>query len=426
MSKHIIDRRENPKGKSTGNRQKFLRRANKYLKEKLKEKILERSISDTSSEDITIPIGDLDEPEFRHDPNTGKSERVLPGNDRYVVGDEIPKPPSGGGGGGGGDASDDGEGEDSFEFTLSRDEYLNVIFEDLELPRMTKKTDKDSTVTASQRAGFVNDGNPAQLDLVHSMRNSLGRRIALGRRQRNEDLDELIAELATCKVMKRRKELEDLILKAKAKLKAVPYIDPVDLRYRNYTQVPVPRSSAVMICVMDVSASMGEREKDLAKRFYTLLYLFLERKYQKVEVVFIRHHTKAEEVDEDTFFNSKETGGTVVSTGLDLAMQILSERYPHERWNSYIAQCTDGDNFGHDTDTVRDMLDNVLLPYLNHFFYIEIENTWQMNSYQKTDSDLWSTYSVLADRHDNLTVADVHGEYDIVPVFRKIFAKEEK
>lgn len=427
MSKYIIDRRENPKGKSTGNRQRFLKRSKKYINDSIRKKILERSITDKDGEEITIPVGDLDEPQFHADGKTGDYDRVLPGNDQFVVGDQIQKPKNGGGGGAGqGEAGDSGEGEDEFAFRISRDEYLDIVFENLELPKMIKKTDKDSVATENQRSGFVNEGNPAQLDLVHSMRNSLGRRIALRRRERSEEMQELIEELQSTKSNKKRKALEDEIFNLRRKLKAIPYIDPVDLRYRNYSKVPKPRTSAVMVCVMDVSASMGEKEKDLAKRFYTLLYLFLERKYQKVDVVFIRHHSTAKEVDEEEFFHSRETGGTMVSTGLTMAHDILNERYDWDSWNMYIAQCSDGDNFRSDMDKTKSILQEQLLPMLNHYFYIEIANQWGTYDWNSTStSDLWDTYSSLSMAYDNLTAAKVNDEGEIVPVFREIFAKEE-
>ena len=94
----------------------------------------------------------------------------------------------------------------------------------------------------------------------------------------------------------------------------IPFLDPIDVRFNRFEAVPKPITQAVMFCLMDVSGSMSEEMKDLAKRFFMLLYLFIQRRYRHVEIVFIRHTHHAEEVDEDTFFYSRETGGTVVST----------------------------------------------------------------------------------------------------------------
>src|SRR5256885_5933521 len=136
----------------------------------------------------------------------------------------------------------------------------------------------------------------------------------------------------------------------------VAFLDPIDLRFRNRTRVPAPISQAVMFCVMDVSGSMDQDRKDLAKRFFILLYLFLTRHYEKIDIVFIRHHTQAAEVSEDEFFHSQESGGTVVSSALVLLDQIIRARYPSGDWNIYVAQASDGDNFGDDGSNCRNLL----------------------------------------------------------------------
>ena len=122
-------------------------------------------------------------------------------------------------------------------------------------------------------------------------------------------------------------ELEEQIEALRARLARIPYLDPIDLRFRNRIRVPVPTTKAVMFCLMDVSGSMDEARKDLAKRFFILLYLFLTRHYDKIDLVFIRHHTQAQEVDEENFFHARETGGTVVSSALVLMEEIIRARY---------------------------------------------------------------------------------------------------
>jgi uncharacterized sporulation protein YeaH/YhbH (DUF444 family) len=127
-----------------------------------------------------------------------------------------------------------------------------------------------------------------------------------------------------------------------------------------------------MFCVMDVSGSMDRARKDLAKRFFTLLYLFLKRNYEKIEVVFIRHHTVAKEVDEQEFFYSRETGGTVVSSALQLMGEIMAERYPMSSWNLYVAQASDGDNWHHDSPACRISCCKRIMPFVRYYAYIEI------------------------------------------------------
>src|SRR5665213_2903168 len=117
---------------------------------------------------------------------------------------------------------------------------------------------------------------------------------------------------------------------------------------------------------------MPEHMKDLAKRFYVLLYIFLKRRYKNVEVVFIRHTHLAQEVDEDTFFNSPETGGTVVSTALEEMQRVVAERFSPDNWNIYAAQASDGDNTASDNERTADLLTNAILPACQYYAYLEV------------------------------------------------------
>src|SRR5262249_18758948 len=148
------------------------------------------------------------------------------------------------------------------------------------------------------------------------------------------------------------------------------FLDDVDLRYRNRITVPEPTARAVMFCLMDVSASMDEAKKDLAKRFFTLLYLFLTKKYEHVELVFVRHTDDAEEVDEQTFFHDTRSGGTVVLSALEMMVAIVRQRYSNG-WNIYGAQASDGDVFGADAGKSRSFLTEHILPLTRYFAYLE-------------------------------------------------------
>ncbi len=162
------------------------------------------------------------------------------------------------------------------------------------------------------------------------------------------------------------------IERLKRRQRAIPFIDPIDVRYSRFSPVFVPRAKAVMFCLMDVSASMGEREKELAKRFFILLHLFLKRKYERVDIVFIRHTDEAAEVDEQEFFYGRETGGTVVSSALKEMMAIREARYPVGDWNVYCAQASDGDNSGSDSRECVALLSQAILPLAQYYAYIEI------------------------------------------------------
>jgi uncharacterized sporulation protein YeaH/YhbH (DUF444 family) len=422
---NIVDRRPNPKGKSLSNRQRFIARAKAELKAAVHDSLRRRKVADVENgEKVAIPTRGISEPNFRHNRRTGNSDYVVPGNKQYVTGDEIPRP-EGGSGGGGSEASADGEGEDSFEFTLSKEEFLDMFFEDLELPDLIKKTLKESTATELSRAGYSPVGTPANLSVARTMRNSMARRISL-RRPKSAELEAIEEQLRQLEesgeedgteAMRLREELE--VLTRRTKL--IPYIDPIDVRYNRFERIPKPNTRAVMFCLMDVSGSMTESMKDLAKRFFMLLHVFLQRRYKTVDVVFVRHTSVAEEVDEETFFYSRETGGTVVSSALEKMLKIARDRYPLDTWNIYAAQASDGDNYGADSGRCVDLLGNEILPLCQYFAYIEVGDS---SGGLMRDSDLWRSYSEVAPGQKHFAMKRVADPTQIFPVFHELFAKE--
>src|SRR5438270_902983 len=417
---NIVDRRPNPKGKSLSNRQRFIARARGELKAAVQDALRKRKVADVgNSEKVAIPTKGIGEPSFRHSRRTGRSEYVGPGNKEYVVGDEIPRP-RGGSGGGGSEGSPDGEGEDSFEFTLSKEEFLDMFFEDLELPDLVKKTLKETNATDLQRAGYTIAGSPASLSVRRTMRNSMARRISLRRPKPAEvealerELEEREAAGDTAAVERIKAEIEALLRRTKL----IPYIDPVDVRYNRFDRIPRPNTQAVMFCLMDVSGSMTETMKDLAKRFFMLLHVFLERRYRTVDVVFIRHTSTAEEVDEETFFYSRETGGTVVSSALEKMLAIARERYPLDTWNIYAAQASDGDNYGADSGRCVELLGGEVLPLCQYFVYIEVGEG--IDGITTRESDLWSSYSQVLPAHSHFAMKRVGDRTQIFSVFHEL------
>ncbi|MGY4831559.1 YeaH/YhbH family protein [Sphaerotilaceae bacterium SBD11-9] len=418
MLQQIIDRRLAGKNKSIGNRERFLRRHKDQIREAVKRAVDGRGIRDMAQgEDIHIPKRDIAEPVFGHGQG-GKREMVHPGNKDYVRGDRIERPKGGGGGGGGGQASDSGEGDDDFVFHLSKEEFMQVFFDDLALPNLTRTTLAETPEFKTHRAGYSSDGTPNNLHVVRSMRGAIGRRIALGNESRRE-LRELEAELEELQAKPgfdaKLAELKERIEALRARLGRIPYLDPIDLRYRSRVRVPVPTSKAVMFCLMDVSGSMDEARKDLAKRFFILLYLFLTRHYEKIDIVFIRHHTQAQEVDEQNFFHSTETGGTVVSSALVLMEEIARARYPTSEWNIYGAQASDGDNWHHDSGRCRELLQNNILPLCRYFAYVQVA---------EEEQNLWDEYAALATDAKDFAIRKVTEASQIYPVFRQLFKKE--
>jgi uncharacterized sporulation protein YeaH/YhbH (DUF444 family) len=431
---YLIDRRLNPKDKSLGNRQRFLRRARAQIKEAVNRSIKDRKVSDVDGGGtISIPAKGIAEPRLRHDASTGRREGVFPGNKEFVTGDTIPKPPAGSGEGGKEGAAG-GSGEDAFEFALSREEFLDLFFEDLELPDLVKTELKEIQSEKSRPAGFTIAGTPSAFDVRRTMRNSLSRRLAL-KRPRIQELEAIEAEIRelegraplsadeTERLAALKQQLEHLTRKRRV----VPFIDPIDVRYRHRVPQPQPNANAVMFCLMDVSGSMGEREKDLAKRFFILLYMFLQRRYERIDIVFIRHTHEAQEVDEETFFHSRETGGTIVSTALEEMLKVVRARYASNDWNIYAAQASDGENHNGDSDRCIALLRDELMPLCQYYAYVEILDEREIGMFMNssTGAALWRCYQQVRSRWSNFAMKRIAAPGDIYPVFRELFAKQE-
>ncbi|ASQ44827.1 YeaH/YhbH family protein [Legionella clemsonensis] len=416
----IIDRRLNAGKKSTVNRQRFLRRYKNQIKRAVSDAVGKRSITEIDQgEEISIPARDISEPRFYRGQG-GCIERILPGNDEFLAGDRIKRPSGGADGGGGGQASNSGEGEDEFVFQLSREEFLDLYFEDLELPDLVKKELAKMTTYKTIRAGVTSSGIPTNINVVRSMRQATGRRMALASpykrqlRQAEEELEQLEANPNAKKIdiLRLKRDIDFF----KKKIKAVPFIDTIDLRYNNRIRIPSPSTQAVMFCVMDVSGSMDEAKKDIAKRFFILLYLFLTKNYEKIELVFIRHHTSAKEVNEEEFFYSRETGGTVVSSALELLSTIIEARYPPSAWNIYVAQASDGDNWNADSPYCQELLQEKIMPLLQYFAYIEIM--------PRHHQSLWEVYQQVRNSYSNFAMENIDNVADIYPVFRELFKRK--
>jgi uncharacterized protein len=423
MLQQIIDRRLAGKNKSIGNRERFLRRYKTQIREAVKRAVDGRGIRDLErGEEIRIPKKDISQPVFHHGQG-GTREMVHPGNKDYVKGDRIERPKGGGSGSGSGKASDSGEGEDDFTFALSKEEFMQVFFEDLALPNLIRTQLAETPEWKSHRAGYTSDGNPSNLHVVRSMRGAIGRRIAIGADSRRElrELEEKLVELKAAfkpgdaVAANEIKAIEEEIEQLKARLARIPYLDPIDLRFRNRVRTPVPTSKAVMFCLMDVSGSMDEGRKDLAKRFFILLYLFLTRHYEKIDIVFIRHHTQAQEVDEENFFHARETGGTVVSSALVLMEEVMRARYPSNEWNIYGAQASDGDNWHHDSGRCRELLSERILPLVRYYAYVQVA---------EEEQNLWEEYTQLREAHPHFAMRKAVEASQIYPVFRDLFKKE--
>lgn len=427
----IIDRRLNSKGKSITNRNKFLKRVEEQIKNNIPNILNNQPIKDINNNgSIKVPIKGIEEPTFVYDNSKGTKHRILPGNpaevkvSKFVEGDQIPKPPpSGGKGSGKGKGSNDPSvGEDEFVISISKEEFLNYFFDDLELPDLAKKYLMSEDAKKFKRHGFKTDGPFSSIDMVKSYKNSLARRIGmqvsieekLKRLKQELELELLKNNTDTDRINYLMLEVEN----TEKQLLSIPYLDDKDLTYKHFEPKPVPNTQAVMFCIMDISGSMGKKEKDIAKRFFTLLYLFLSKQYPSVEIVFIQHHTEAKEVNEETFFNSKENGGTKIKPALELTRKIIQDRFSSD-WNIYVCQASDGDVWDRSDAKASAELLNVMMPLLQYMAYIEISN-----GFSKIKSDLWKAYKPVATAHPNLAMKSIKEVNEIWTVFKKLFEKK--
>lgn len=426
----LIDRR--PSGSRADAQQDRLRRR---LRARLRQEV-EKVASGQSIEAIAhgekrivVPTRDLHEPRFRPDWSQGEWERVLPGNQIYRTGDTIAKPTAGNGEGGSA-GSPDGEGVETLAIWLHPEEFLDLLFEGLTLPRLRCSAEGSVEAQDWARSGFVRDGSPSRMHVGRTMRAARSRRLALRAAkkrtlaQRQAEREELLQEIAVREEAglevsierERLTEVEEEIAALERQIRAIPFIDESDLRFAHSTLQSRPKHRAVVFYVMDVSGSMETRHRDLAKRFFLLLYLFLERHYPEVETVFIKHQSTAEECSEEAFFNAREGGGTVVSTALELVDTIVRTRYPAEDWNRYLAQASDGDNYSGDNDQVVHVLESLLG---------RLRSAWFLEVAQEEPSDLFAHYAELQERYPHLQAIRASMPEDIYPLFRSLFQTEQ-
>lgn len=422
MTFGIIDRRLNPSGKSLTNRQRFVERVRGSIRKSARKVLNSRNIEDKSDADVGVSKDGIEEPQFHYAKGKGVWDHVMPGNHDYVVGDNIPRPPPEGGRGS--EGSVDGESDDDFRFSISYQEYVDAILEDLCLPDMIKQSDKQTVSFTRHRAGFTTVGSTSNLALERTMIHGLGRRIAL-KFPKLERIEELIGELQETDDEQRQVEINEEIAALRQSADAVSFLEKSDLRYVNFEKRPTPITQAVMIAIMDVSGSMTEHMKELSKRFYLLLWLFLTRQYKQVEIVFIRHTHVAAEVDQDTFFHATDTGGTVVSAAYDEAYKIIKTRYDVNNWNLYMAQCSDGDNSSSDNASARDKL-TVMLPWFQYVTYVEVSRDSEHfpPGFIRRDSDVWKMFEEISAITPKTAARRLSSPDNVIEVFRSLFQKQ--
>jgi sporulation protein YhbH len=364
--------------KGPADQQRHKEKIREAIKKNLGQIVSEESIILSDGKKLLrVPIRSLDEYRFRYDYSDGQHAGAGEGDSQ--VGDVIGQvqPQRGRGQGQPGPAGEGG-GVDYYEAEISIDELAAMIFEDLGLPNLEEKRQQELETDAVEFVDIRKTGILPNLDKRRTIRENIKRNAARGE-ARFGDL---------------RSE---------------------DLRFKTWDQRVIRQSNAVVIAMMDVSGSMGEFEKYIARSFYFWMVRFLRTKYENVKIVFISHHTEAREVTEEEFFHKGESGGTQVSSAYELALKIIAERYPPTDWNIYPFHFSDGDNLPWDNDLCVQMV-NKLMGLCNLFGYGEIRE-----GYRGSSSTLMSAYSRIKDpKFVTVTITD---KAEVYPALKKFFSE---
>jgi sporulation protein YhbH len=329
---------------------------------------------------VRVPIRSLDEYKFRFDHR--KKKHVGQGDGKTRVGDVIGRESQQGQGAGGGPAGSEG-GAEYYEAEINIDELAALIFEDLSLPFLEEKAKKAVPAKTTRFNEIRRTGVMANLDK---------RRMILENIKRNA------RESKSARFGNVRKE---------------------DLRFKTWEETHRYESNAVVISMMDVSGSMGEFKKYIARSFYFWMVRFLRTKYDNVEIAFISHHTEAHEVNEEQFFTQGESGGTVVSSAYQLALDIIRQRYPPADWNVYPFHFSDGDNYYSDNEEAVRLADE-LIQTCNLFGYGEIGEEGA-GGYRRSSGALLSIFKDRLKRKDRFIGVRIDEREDVYPALKQFF-----
>lgn len=324
---------------------------------------------------VSIPIPRIDFPRFTHDPNQGKGVSQGDGD----VGDPLGKgQPGDGESGQGGNEP----GKHILEVDVSLDELAKILADELELPNIEPRGQKEKIVSEKDKYTGIKPTGPESLKhFKRTYREALKRQISTGEYN-----------------------------------PAHPKVVPIkaDSRYRSWKTVPIPTTNAVILYVMDVSGSMGQEQKEIVRTESFWIDTWLRTQYKGVESRYIIHDAAAREVDQETFYHTRESGGTIISTAYRLVEGILSQDYNPEEWNIYLFHFSDGDNWsGEDTQKCFDILKNSLLPQLNLFCYGQVESQYGSGQFLKDlQAKLSETENLVTSQ-----IADKDAIYDSIKTF---------
>ncbi|MGH9941106.1 MAG: sporulation protein YhbH [Pyrinomonadaceae bacterium] len=358
-------------------------------KERVKEAIRKNLGSIVSNESIIlsdgrrtvkVPIRSLDEYKFRFDHR--KRKHVGQGDGKTKVGDVLGREDPQGQGGGSGPAGQGGGGE-YYEAEVNIDELAALIFEDLNLPFLEEKAKKAIPAKTTRFNEIRRTGVMANLD-------------------------------------KRRMILENIRRNAREEGKArFGNVRKEDLRFKTWEEDIKYESNAVVISMMDVSGSMGEFKKYIARSFFFWMVRFLRTKYDNVEIVFISHHTEAKEVTEEQFFTQGESGGTVVSSAYQLALDVIKERFSPSDWNVYPFHFSDGDNYYSDNEEAVRLADE-LITTCALFGYGEIGEEGS-SGYRRSSGALLSIFNDRLKQKERFIGVRIDDKEDVYPALKQFF-----
>ncbi len=386
--------------RSAEDRRRHRQLVEESIKKNITDIIAEESIiGQSKNKKIKIPIKSIKEYQFIYGKNSGG---VGSGDGSEKRGDKVGEDGSGKSGKGKGQAGND-EGEDIYETEITLEELINYLFEDLDLPDIDKKKMAEIESTKSHRnLGYQRKGIPPRLAKKRSVIEKIKRKQAY---KRSHDLNNDVEENNSTGL-----ELEQ------DNDKRFPFSED-DLRYKRLKETRKKEFNAVVICIMDVSGSMDQTKKYMARSFYFMLYQWIRTKYTNVEVVFVSHTTVAKEVNEQEFFHKGESGGTYISSGYEKALEIIEQRYNPVSWNIYAFHCSDGDNWSEDNKKAVESAQK-LCEVCNLFGYGEI-----ISGYYFSTSTIKTEFQKNIN-NKNFAVITMTKKEDIFPGLKKLLEKE--
>ncbi|MFD1848744.1 sporulation protein YhbH [Oceanobacillus bengalensis] len=336
------------------------------IKNNLPDLVTEESIIMSNGKEVVkIPIRSLDEYKIRYSYN--KNKHVGQGDGDSQVGDVIAREPGQGNGQGQGRGKKAGDqpGTDYYEAEVSIEEVEEALFKDLELPNLQEKEKDEITIEKIEFNDVRKKGLMGNIDKKRTILSALKRNARDGKNS----------------------------------------ITPIyndDLRFKTWNEVVKQESKAVVIAMMDTSASMGTFEKYMARSFFFWMTRFLRTKYESVDIQFIAHHTEAKVVSEDDFFNKGESGGTICSSAYKKALELIEGKYDPSRYNIYPFHFSDGENITSDNAKCIDLV-NEIMEVSAMFGYGEVNGynrySTLMNAYRNIDDPKFRHY-ILKEKRD--------------------------